>query len=101
MPSFMAAAAKTYPPVGKCIYCGTSKGKLSDEHIVPLGLGGKTILPEASCSVCADITSAIEGHCQGRMLGPLRIGLNYPTRHKKRRAKTPPIQLEVVDGKMG
>jgi len=32
--------ARTYPPVGRCIYCGSTVA-LSDEHVVPLGLGGR------------------------------------------------------------
>ncbi len=35
-------------PIGRCIYCGGRKGLL-DEHIIPYGLGGNLVLPEASC----------------------------------------------------
>lgn len=58
--------AKTYAPVGRCIYCGSSEWstkqsrKLGDEHIIPEGLGGRLVLPEASCSKCETITSKIE-----------------------------------------
>jgi hypothetical protein len=33
---------KKYDPVGRCIYCGAEPGldALSDEHIIPEGLGG-------------------------------------------------------------
>ncbi|PTU71923.1 hypothetical protein [Chromobacterium haemolyticum] len=56
----------TYAPVGRCIYCGATKWsieesrKLGDEHIIPEGLGGKLVLPEASCKSCENITSAVE-----------------------------------------
>jgi hypothetical protein len=42
-----------------CVYCGTIC-VLSDEHIVPAGLGGDQILREASCGDCADATSKLE-----------------------------------------
>jgi hypothetical protein len=48
-----------YPPVGKCIYC-ESKSKLTDEHIIPFGLGGNAVLQKASCRSCADITRDFE-----------------------------------------
>gem|GEM_PF-1646012 len=58
--------AKSYRPVGRCIYCGSpewSAGqvrKLGDEHIIPEGLGGKLLLPEASCKDCEGLTSKFE-----------------------------------------
>jgi hypothetical protein len=57
---------KYYASVGSCIYCGAqewSEGKsrkLGDEHIVPEGLGGKLLLPEASCKACEEKTSQFE-----------------------------------------
>lgn len=57
---------KIYAPIGSCIYCGSLKWsaeqprKLGDEHIVPEGLGGRLLLPEASCKKCEEITSKIE-----------------------------------------
>ena len=58
--------AKTYAPVGCCIYCGATEWsaqqsrKLGDEHIIPEGIGGRLVLPEASCKACEAITSAVE-----------------------------------------
>lgn len=43
---------KIYQPVNVCIYCGGT-GALSDEHIIPFGLGGRWVLPKASCAECA------------------------------------------------
>lgn len=43
------------PTVGRCIYCGTTEGKLSREHVHPEGLGGFLELPEASCWSCQKI----------------------------------------------
>lgn len=47
-------------PVGSCIYCGTSEGRLTEEHIIPKGLGGTLVLPQASCDACARVTSQFE-----------------------------------------
>jgi hypothetical protein len=62
----LVALSKTYMPVGSCIYCGSKEWsagqyrKLGDEHIIPEGLGGKLLLPEASCKVCEEVTSQFE-----------------------------------------
>lgn len=50
---------QAHPTIGTCIYCGEKKG-LSDEHIIPYGLGGKLVLKKASCQSCAKITSNLE-----------------------------------------
>lgn len=78
---------RTYPPVGRCIYCGTKEGDLTDEHIVPFALGGNMILPKASCIPCQRIINQeIETptlNVLSGSYGPLRLGLNLPTRNKK------------------
>ena len=51
----------TYPSVGACIYCGTTEGKLTTEHIIAEGFGGTLLLPNATCQSCAAETSAVEG----------------------------------------
>jgi hypothetical protein len=89
---------KKYSAIGHCIYCGTSEGMMSNEHIIPLGLGGNLVLPEASCRSCATTTSKFEEFCLRPMLGPLRIRLNLPTRHKKNRPNELPLEFIRVDG---
>jgi hypothetical protein len=88
-----------YSPVGSCIYCGQSTGKLSKEHIIPLALGGTQILPKASCPSCAKINQKIEEFCLRPMLGPLRIRLNLPTRHPKERPEKVDLELHHNDGR--
>lgn len=62
----MMVQIKTYAPVGRCIYCGAAEWepgtarKLGDEHIIPEGLGGRLVLPEASCKSCEKETSRFE-----------------------------------------
>lgn len=93
-----SSQTKVYRPVGTCIYCGTTHGKLSKEHIIPFGLGGNWILPSASCSVCAKVTSESERFCLRPMLGPFRIRLNLPTRRPSDRPDKLPIEYIRVDG---
>jgi hypothetical protein len=92
--------AKTYPPVGECIYCGDRHSTLTREHIVPYGLGGNMILPRASCHTCADITKRFEQKCLRMTMGPLRIRLGVKTRHPKQRPKTLDLELLHEDGRL-
>lgn len=61
-----------YQEVGSCIYCG-SADNLSDEHIIPYGLGGNLELPKSSCSRCAKITSKFELAVLRGSMHPARI----------------------------
>lgn len=71
-----------FEPVGFCIYCGSREG-LTDEHVVPYGLGGNAlILPKSSCRPCATITGAVENNFLRITSGQLRELLKAPTRGK-------------------
>src|ERR1035437_1283626 len=87
-----AHPARMYSPAGICIYCG-SKENLSDEHIVPYALGGRWILPQASCAGCSAITKTFEQTCLRTILGLLRMYFGFPTRRRKERPKT--LRLKV------
>jgi len=81
---------KRYPPAGRCIYCGSTAGSLSDEHIIPLALGGDLILPGASCVACAKRTSWIEDVSTSRrfeMFYGARVRHGLPTRRPKDRMR--------------
>lgn len=75
---------RRYPPVGKCIYCGSDGGPkgLSDEHMIPFSLGGDAVLPEASCAVCATETSKIELYLARHIFHGLRSHVGAPSRKK-------------------
>jgi len=73
---------KRYAPVNRCIYCGSTR-KLSDEHIIPLSLWGRQVLPKASCRDCAAITSSFELIVSRQILGAARAGLRAPSRRKR------------------
>ncbi|UWU81171.1 HNH endonuclease [Bradyrhizobium huanghuaihaiense] len=92
-----------YAPVKHCIYCGDTsysqrRTKLGDEHIIPEGLGGDLILPEASCAECERVINRTEQFCQKNMLGPFRYQADLPTKRPKDRPKTLPAQKIMPDG---
>lgn len=94
-----------YPPVNQCIYCGNSKHKLTDEHIVPFGLNGNLVLPKSSCTKCAEITSKVELRVLRGFLDVGRRAMGVSSRHKKRnKSSTAPVKFIVgqtrVDGEM-
>ena len=80
--------------IGRCIYCGTTEGKLSEEHITPYGLGGSLVLLEASCERHARITSALEKRILKDMFFAARAALRTRTRRPKDRATPQPIFVE-------
>lgn len=91
--------AFTFEPVGRCIYCGKENIPLSDEHIIPFGLGGQFILPESSCKECAAITGKFEGVVQRTIYGDFRMRNRLPTRRKNERPKLRTINTIGPDGK--
>ena len=74
-----------YESKGFCIYCGRSDVKLTDEHIVPLSLGGFHVLLKASCRDCNKITSKFELEVMRNLWGDARNSYNAPSRRKNRR----------------
>ena len=74
-----------FPSRGACIYCGARGVKLTDEHVIPLSLGGFHILEGASCKECADITTKFERDVAREMWGDARNSYNAPSRRKKER----------------
>lgn len=74
---------KFYPSLGKCIYCGATDKKLSDEHIIPYGLNGYLIFRESSCDGCAKITSKQERFVLKEMNLNTRISNKMQSRHSK------------------
>jgi hypothetical protein len=53
---------------------------LSDEHIIPFGLGGGLLLPKGSCEKHRKATSKVEDFVLRRYLCPLRSHLGLPSR---------------------
>lgn len=84
--------------IGQCIYCGTSFGVLIDEHTVPYGFNGGSVLLQASCKKCADVTSAFETVVLRDTLFAARAAVGAKTRHRKHRNRKIPL-LIVRNGK--
>jgi hypothetical protein len=83
-------------PVGACIYCGSTEN-LSDEHIVPFGLGGNLVLPKSSCQRCARITSEFERRVLRGFMRDARATGRFPTRRPKERPSTIPVEIKRGD----
>ncbi len=84
--SFDPDRVKQYAAIGQCIYCGApgSSVQLRREHILAYSLGGDAVLPAATCSTCADVTSAFEKHCANHMFLSIRVQHNVHSRRPKR-----------------
>ncbi|QQP97962.1 HNH endonuclease [Lysobacter enzymogenes] len=81
MPHTFRAAA-----VGACIYCGVRAQPLSEEHVIPKGLGGTLVLPSASCATCAMLTSQFEMRVLRGFMDKGRQALGIKSRKSHKRA---------------
>jgi hypothetical protein len=95
-----------YPPIRSCIYCGATKlplglSRFTDEHIIPLALGGNLILRQSSCTTCAKIINQqIETPVLFKEWGYLRVKRGFPSRNKnKRKAAKTHVALKQHDGR--
>lgn len=68
-----------HPTVGYCVYCGAIEN-LTDEHVIPYGMGGREILKKASCKKCAKITGSLEQRLLRGHWWPYRKLLNIRSR---------------------
>lgn len=79
--------------IGRCVYCG-SIDSLTNEHIVPRGLGGSWRLLKGSCRACNRVTSAFERSVLRNQLVLPRAALGLPTYHPKNRPQEFTFQVE-------
>ena len=83
---------------GECIYCqGTSK-ELTEEHVIPVGLGGTRTLKNASCEKCRRITHRFETTALRHVLGPGRYWLGIRARKLKARPRSWPAYKTTEGG---
>lgn len=88
--------ARRLPSPGKCIYCGASGVKLTDEHVIPYAIGkDATILEGACCEVCQKIIQPYEQEVLKKQLNVFRAMVGAPTRNKRHRPQT--IILPLVE----
>lgn len=84
--------------MGRCIYCGATGKKLTDEHIIAYGLNANSVLPEASCEACNDITKRIEGRVMRGFARQMRVALGFQTRRPREVPTAFPLGV-VRDGR--
>lgn len=90
----------SYKPAEVCIYCGSTNENLSNEHIIPYGLNGDLVLPEASCARCASLTSQLERTILRGELRHIRAALGLRTRRPQDRLATYPLTVVTERGRM-
>lgn len=93
----MDAKSKTGGELGSCMYCGSSEN-LTDEHIIPFGMGGDLILRKSSCEACAAKTSLDERKVLRGFMYEGRLVGGFPSRRKKKQPKTIKRKLFREDG---
>lgn len=84
-------------PVGHCIYCGARDG-LSKEHIVPFGLSGTAVIPDASCTRCSTITGEFERKVLRGPMVEVRKYLKLQSRSKHKSASADTELVLIKDG---
>lgn len=86
-------------PVGRCIYCSATGENivLTDEHILPDGLGGDLVLPRSSCKDCAAKTSRSELHLQREVLRYVRGVASVRSRKRKSDPPEAAVKLDSPD----
>ena len=101
MPDSTATIAASYTTrwdtIGECIYCQEPSNVLTEEHVIPSGLGGWRTLPRASCERCQNITREFETVALRHVLGPGRYWLGIPPKKGKRRPDAAEVRLEPTD----
>jgi hypothetical protein len=80
--------------MGYCIYCKSDGGgDLRDEHILPYGLGGRIILPKATCVGCATITGRLEEALITQFYHVYRKLSRIPSRRRGKKRKSKPLTV--------
>lgn len=87
-------AAHKYPQAGRCIYCDDPP--IGEEHIIPRNIGGRLILPMASCKACEKTVGLFEDRCAKSFFGIPRAHLGIKGRKSKRPAQS--VHADVIGG---
>lgn len=91
-----APVTHRFKSIGACIYCGATQGRLTEEHIVPKGLGGTLVLPDSSCDPCAKLTSQFEMRVLRGFLDRGRQSLGVKGRKSHRRPAPESIEQTFI-----
>lgn len=88
------AKAVSYGFVGRCIYCLSEEGDLTDEHVYPAGLGGDRILEKATCTACQrEINQNVEQICLRGLFRDIRYRRSIGSRGLKERPQVLDIRV--------
>lgn len=93
----MGRARRSRSDVGLCIYCESSN-ELTDEHVLPYALGGKLVLPKASCTSCAAVTGKLEQKLLRGHWWPYRKKLGLQTRNPDASKELRSVKINRADG---
>lgn len=88
-----ANVRRRYAPANMCLYCGTTDGKLTDEHVVPYAIGGTVVIPKASCSSCQTAVGKGEVMLARRTWLLRRAAHDFPSRSKLKGTSGYPTRL--------
>ena len=86
-----------YDPIGHCIYCRAHDKKLTDEHTIPDGMGGRHILPKASCESCQKTINLFEQYCMRTLFPNTRAAWGIKGSRKRQEPKRS-IKVKKRDG---
>lgn len=84
-------------PLGRCLYCERTDS-LSEEHVIPFGIGGRFIIPAASCPACSTVTSEFERRVLRGFMAAARAVAGFPTRRPKERPAAIPVTVTHFTG---
>ena len=93
----MGNAKRRSRALGCCIYC-SRQDELTDEHVVPYGLGGKSVVRKASCAGCAAHTGAIEQRLLRGHWWPYRRRLGLSSRRPHEQPSHVAVKLLRASG---
>jgi hypothetical protein len=88
MPAIPVPHRMTIGPVNRCIYCGATGVELTDEHIVPKGIGGRLELLQSSCVPCQRKIQPVEDELMNVPFQPARRAHNLRGQGKRGRPIT-------------
>lgn len=89
----MGQAKQRSNAVKQCIYC-SDVNNLTDEHVLPYGLGGDLVLKKASCQNCAKVTSQLEQRLLRGHWWPYRRYLGMKSRRPSEQDANLPVLLK-------
>ena len=84
----MVQPSTTRGPIGRCIYCGATSGKLTTEHVVPEALGGVHIMTRSSCDICRETLNHRVDKIAIRSLMQARAAYGFKSKRPKNRSIT-------------